>query len=205
MPIYFNLLFILLFAVQVHHGGKDNKNKIIIDSHITLSQALSGKEIPNTNTKNLKIVDVEYYSFDHRLHKGQLVIHKDLEDDIKEIFELIKEKRFPIKKVIPVNVYNWSDENSMRDNNTSAFNYRFVSGTRTFSAHSLGRAIDINPFQNPQIKRGKTSPEGAVYNKFAPGTITKTTWLIHEFYKRGWRWGGDWTSLKDYQHFEKAK
>jgi hypothetical protein len=205
MAIYFNLLLILLFTVQVHHPGKDNKNKIIIDSHITLTQALSGKEIPNTNTKNLKIVDVEYYSFDHRLHRGQLVIHKDLEDDIKEIFELIKEKRFPIKKVIPVNVYNWSDENSMRDNNTSAFNYRFVSGTRTFSAHSLGRAIDINPFQNPQIKRGKTSPQGAVYNKYAPGTITKQAWLIHEFYKRGWRWGGDWNSLKDYQHFEKTK
>jgi len=194
-----------MFSYQVHHTGKENKNRIIIDSHITLSEALSGKEIPTTNTKNLRIVDVEYYSFDHRLHRGQLVIHKELAEDIKEIFELIKEKKFPIKKVIPINSYKWSDETSMKDNNTSAFNYRFVSGTRTFSAHSLGRAIDINPFQNPQIKNGKISPEGAVYSKFVPGTITKETWLIHEFYKRGWRWGGDWNSLKDYQHFEKTK
>jgi hypothetical protein len=205
MSLYFNFLFTLLFTVQVHHTGKENKEKIIIDSHITLSQALNGKEIPHTNTKNLKIVDIEYYSFDHRLHRGQVVIHKDLAEDVTEIFALIKVKKFPVKKVIPVNAYNWSDEASMKDNNTSVLNYRFVSGTRTFSAHSLGRAIDINPFQNPQIKNGKISPEGAVYNKYAKGTITKGSWLTHEFYKRGWRWGGDWNSLKDYQHFEKTK
>ena len=205
MFIYFNFLIILLFTLQAHHTGKGNKDKIIVDSHYTLSQALEGKEIPHTNTKNLKIVDVEYYSFDHRLHRGQLVIHKDLADDIIEIFELIKEKQFPVRKVVPVNVYNWSDEASMKDNNTSAFNYRFVSGTRTFSAHSLGRAIDINPFQNPQMKNGRTSPEGAVYNKHAHGTISKESWLTREFYKRGWRWGGNWNSLKDYQHFEKTK
>jgi hypothetical protein len=205
MALYINFLIILLFAEQISHTGKENRDKIIIDSHITLTQALSGKEIPHTNAKNLKIIDVEYYSFDHKIHRGQLVIHKDLEEDIKEIFALIKEKRFPVKKVVPVSAYHWSDEVSMRDDNTSAFNYRFVSGTRTFSAHSLGRAIDINPFQNPQIKNGKTSPEGAVYNKFAPGTISKESWVIYEFYKRGWRWGGDWNSLKDYQHFEKMK
>lgn len=205
MPFYFNFLIIVVFTAQIQHNGSENKGKIIIDSHITLTQALSGKEIPHKNTKNLKIIEVEYYSFDHRLHRGQVVIHKDLEDDIKEIFALIKEKRFPVKKVVPANIYNWSDETSMKDNNTSAFNYRFVSGTRTFSAHSLGRAIDINPFQNPKIKNGKTLPEGAVYNKFAPGTITKQSWLIHEFYKRGWRWGGNWNSLKDYQHFQKTK
>ncbi len=205
MFIYINLLILYLVTAQVHHIGGNLVNKIIIDSHVTLTQALTGKEIPNTNTKNLMIVDVEYYSFDHNLHRGQVVIHKELAEDIREIFKLIKEKRFPVKKVIPVNVYHWSDEASMNDNNTSVFNYRFVSGTRTFSAHSLGRAIDLNPFQNPQIKNGKTSPRGAVYNKYAPGTINKQSWLIHEFYKRGWRWGGDWNSLKDYQHFEKTK
>jgi hypothetical protein len=205
MNIPLILSFILLITVQGHHPGKGNKEKVIIDSHITLEEALTGKEMPAANTRNLKIIDVEYYSFDRRLHRGQIVIHQELAEDIKEIFDLIKEKKFPIKKAIPINYYNWSDESSMKDNNTSAFNYRVVSGTRTFSAHAMGRAIDLNPFQNPQIKRGKTSPEGAVYNKYMRGTISSNSWLTHEFYKRGWRWGGTWNSLKDYQHFEKIK
>ena len=205
MSLYLNILFILIISLQGHHRGKMNNEKVIVDSHVTLDQALSGKEIPNTNTKNLTIIDVEYYSFDHRVHRGQVVIHKELAGDIKEIFKLIKEKKFPVKKVVPVNVYKWDDESSMKDNNSSAFNYRFISGTRTFSAHSLGRAIDINPFLNPEIKHGKTSPQGAVYNKSVHGTIIKESWLTHEFYKRGWRWGGDWTTSKDYQHFEKTK
>jgi hypothetical protein len=93
----------------------------------------------------------------------------------------------------------------MKDNNTSAFNYRVISGTRTFSPHALGRAIDINPILNPQIKNGKTFPEGAIYNKSARGTITSNSWLTHEFYKRGWRWGGNWKFTLDYQHFERTK
>ena len=197
------ILFLFTGTGQIHR--QDNKKHIIIDSHIALQQALAGKEIPITNTKNLQIIDVEYYSFDNRLHRGQVVIHKDLAEDIKKIFGMIKEKKFPIKKVIPMNNYNWSDEASMKDNNTSCFNYRVISGTRTFSTHALGRAIDINPFLNPMIKNGKVSPEGAVYNKYARGTITSSTWLTHEFYKRGWRWGGNWKFSQDYQHFEKTK
>jgi hypothetical protein len=202
-----NFLFILSVIFIFSSGGQVNKphkkERVIIDSHITLAEALMGKEIPNT--KNLRIIDVEYYSFDNGLHRGQVVIHKDLAENVKEIFTLIKEKKFPIKKVDPINKYDWSDEASMKDNNTSAFNYRVISGTRTFSTHSLGRAIDINPFLNPQIKNGQTFPEGAVYNKYSRGTITANSWLTHEFYKRGWRWGGNWKFTQDYQHFEKTK
>jgi peptidoglycan LD-endopeptidase CwlK len=205
MNFLITLSLIFLFSSTGQINKQHKKERLIIDSHITLDEALKGKEIPPTNTKNLRILDVEYYSFDNRLHRGQVVIHKDLAKDIKDIFALIKEKKFPIKKVVPINYYRWSDEASMKDNNTSAFNYRVISGTRTFSTHALGRAIDINPFLNPQIKSGKISPEGAVYNKYTRGTITANSWLTHEFYKRGWRWGGNWKFTQDYQHFERAK
>jgi peptidoglycan LD-endopeptidase CwlK len=205
MNLLIGLLGIFLI-VQTGNGNKPNKKEqIIIDSHISLKDALKGREFPEANTKNLQIIDVEYYSTDRHLHRGQVIVHKDLTNDVRDIFQIIKEKKFPIKKVLPINNYNWSDEASMKDNNTSAFNYRVVAGTRTFSTHSLGRAIDINPFLNPEIKNGKISPKGAQYNKFIPGTITSHSWLVHEFYKRGWRWGGDWKFMKDYQHFEKAK
>ena len=28
--------------------------------------------------------------------------------------------------------------------------------------------------------------------------------IVHVFKHYGWKWGGDWTSFKDYPHFEKA-
>lgn len=37
-----------------------------------------------------------------------------------------------------------NDNKSMSANNTSAFNYRVISGTKKLSNHSYGLAIDIN-------------------------------------------------------------
>lgn len=178
-------------------------NKIIIDSNVTLEEALKGRAIPEGQVHKLAIVNVEYYSFDHKLHRGQLVADKTLAADLKEIFKVIKKRKFPVAKVIPVNVYDWNDEESMSDNNTSCFNYRTIAGTNVMSKHSQGRAIDINPVQNPEIKGVHVSPSGAKYNSNAPGTISAHSWLVIEFKKRGWQWGGEWTHKKDYQHFEK--
>lgn len=176
---------------------------LVIDSDLTLEEAIDGISIPQSIVNNLILVDVFYYSFEGNLHKGQLLINKAVKQDIIEIFEFIKETRFPIAKVVPIVKYDWSDEASLADNNTTAFNYRFVSGTRIVSNHAYGYAIDINPMQNPYIKRNKVLPEGAVYDPEVPGTITRDSQLVKEFKKRGWSWGGDWRSVKDYQHFEK--
>jgi len=179
-------------------------NEIIIDSQLTFQEAIKGTEAPDSVIKNLILLDVQYYSFDNKLHQGQIVIHKNLESDVEFIFNLIKEKKFPINKVIPIVKYNWSDNASMEDNNTSAFNYRTVAGTTRVSKHSYGIAIDFNPFQNPAVYNdGSISPKGSTYDKKAKGTITSTTFITAELKKRGWTWGGDWNSLKDYQHFEK--
>ena len=177
--------------------------KIITDSNCSLTEALSGINIPSSILKSLTIVTVYYYSFDGRLHKGQIVINKNLADDVKEIFNKIKEKKFPIEKVIPIYKYNWDDKASMKDNNTSAFNYRKVKGTKILSRHATGRAIDINPKLNPQIRNGLTVPKGSFYNKRIPGTISDTSFIVRAFLSKGWRWGGKWKHLKDYQHFEK--
>ena len=119
-----------------------------------MKKLVSGKNIPQSIIENLRLVDVYYYGFDEKLHKGQLVVHKEVVLDIIEIFEFIRETHFPISKVIPISKYDWSDEKSMQDNNTSAFNYRYISGTRVISNHASGLAIDINPMLNPYIKNG---------------------------------------------------
>jgi hypothetical protein len=111
--------------------------------------------------------------------------------------------KFPVNKVVPVSVYNWSDSLSMSDNNTSAFNYRKVKGTHKYSSHSTGKAIDLNPQLNPQEKGGKINPAGTTYNPDRPGTLTRNSHIVKFFIQKGWKWGGNWKSSKDYQHFEK--
>ena len=175
----------------------------VIDSNIDFDEAVSGKNIPKSIIENLRIVDVYYYGFDDKLHKGQLVVHREVVLDIIEIFEFIREIRFPVSKVIPISEYGWSDEKSMQDNNTSAFNYRYISGTRVISNHASGLAIDINPELNPYIKNGSSLPANCIYDTTKAGTILASSDLVKEFKKKGWQWGGDWKSLKDYQHFEK--
>jgi hypothetical protein len=181
----------------------DSIPEIIIDSDCDLDEALSGQNIPVIIKDQLELVSVSYYGFDDRIHEGKILVHKEIVSDVIEIFDFILETRFPIAKVVPISEYKWSDEESMKDNNTSSFNYRFISGTRIHSMHAKGLAIDINPFQNPYIKNHIILPEGASYDTTKKGTLTSDSPLVKEFKKRGWSWGGDWESLKDYQHFEK--
>ncbi|MDZ7623505.1 MAG: M15 family metallopeptidase [Ignavibacteriaceae bacterium] len=183
--------------------SQDEEQGFVIDSDVAFEEAVAGISIPQSILENLRLVDVYYYGFDEKIHKGQLVVHKDVVLDVIEIFELIRESRFPIGKVVPISKYGWSDENSMKDNNTSAFNYRFISGSRVISNHAAGLAIDINPALNPYIKNGNSLPENCIYDTTKVGTISASSELVKEFKQRGWEWGGDWKSLKDYQHFEK--
>lgn len=199
--ILFNVYLLIQFVFNFNLIT--DKNDPIIDSNYTFQESINGIEIPKLLTKQLQIIDVEYYSFDNKLHKGQLVLNKKAIKDIKEIFEFIKKSRFPISKAIPMIKYEWSDDASMKDNNTSAFNYRKVKGQKVLSPHSYGMAIDINPLLNPHIKGSKIQPANAKYDIKEPGTIIRNSELVKEFIKRGWQWGGTWRSSKDYQHFEK--
>lgn len=208
LKYYSGLAFALVCAVIISGGKMTHENQqpdIVRDCDYTLSEALAGKDIPEEIRNKLSIVDVAYFSFDNRIHRGQLVVASDLVNDVKWIFEELLEKKFPVEKVIPVVKYNWSDDASMKANNSSAFNYRFVAGTKRLSNHATGRAIDINPWQNPQIIHGVASPAGAVYNPEIKGTITKNSIVVKLFGEKGWKWGGDWKTRVDYQHFEKEK
>jgi len=197
------LFLIIIFISLSFYSFK--QDSVIIDSNISFDEAVSGIDFPGSVRKDLILADVLYYSFDGKMHKGQIVIHKSLEKDISEIFDYIRETRFPVGKVIPISRYNWNDSASMRDNNTSAFNYRKVKGTKVLSRHSTGRALDLNPWLNPYVKGKWISPPGSVYDPKIPGTLFKDSQLVKYFLKKGWIWGGNWRYSKDYQHFEKPK
>jgi peptidoglycan LD-endopeptidase CwlK len=183
----------------------------IIDSRMTEKEAFDGLDpkCPEEIRKRQRLVTVKYYSTDGRVHQGQLVIDADLVSDIKRVFALALKERFPVYSVIPISdkrfrkENRWDDELSMEANNTSAFNYREITGGGRLSNHAYGRAVDINTFLNPYVKGDIVLPRGATYNPKVEGTFTADSPVVREFLRLGWAWGGNWTSPRDYQHFEK--
>ena len=186
-------------------GTKENP---IIDSELTLEEALR----PNPNFflspeifERQIILQVMYISFDGKFHRGQIVIDKDLEKDVTDFFKFLLEQNFPLNKVVPVahKKFNFDDALSMAQNNSSGFNPRNIAGGDKPSNHAFGRAIDINPFQNPYIKNDLVEPKGAVYDTGKPGTFAAESPIVQFLKSRGFFWGGDYKDLKDYHHFEK--
>lgn len=178
--------------------------EIIMDSSMSFSEAIEGTTAPEEIVDSLALVDVLYYSFDGRKHQGQIIVNRELEDDVYELFNFIEKILFPVEKVVPIVAYQWNDHNSMADNNSSSFNFRVIEGTTKLSMHSLGKAVDINPVQNPVIyPNGIIVPEGAKYLPENRGTFTANNAIVQEFIRRGWHWGGNFDQPKDYHHFEK--
>ena len=200
------LIVAFIFAGNYSYAVENSIDHPVIDSEMILEGALEGLSpgCPEDIQNNQILVDVLYYSVDGLIHKGQIVVDKRLVDDIKEIFEAAFKKRFPFARVIPISKFDWDDDTSMAENNTSGFNYREVTGGKKLSNHGFGFAIDINPLFNPYVKGEVTLPPDAVYNPSEPGTLTVDHIIIKTFLRLGWEWGGNWQSLKDYQHFEKV-
>ena len=170
-----------------------------------IGNSIPNKDLVDINT--LSYLTITYYGYDDKSHIGEMIVNKEVSSEVLDIFKELYENKFPIEKMRLIDEYNANDDLSMKDNNTSAFNYRVVEGSSVLSNHSKGLAIDINPLINPMVKNGEVSPkEGEKYkdrNINAKGMITKGDVCYEAFTKRGWTWGGDWNSLKDYQHFEK--
>ncbi len=179
-------------------------DEIIIDSALSFAEAIAGTTAPEQIIDSLSFIDVFYYSFDGKRHQGQIVVNSELEDDVFAIFMLIEKIKFPLGRVIPIAEFQWDDHQSMAANNSSGFNFRVIEGTTKLSLHSLGRAVDINPLQNPVIyPQGIIAPEGAVYKPGQAGTMSGDHPVVQAFLERGWHWGGNFAQPKDYHHFEK--
>ena len=153
----------------------------------------------------LAMVRFSHLGFDGATHSGELVVAADVADVILDVFERLYRARFPIAKARLVDEYGASDDASMADDNTSAFNCRAITGGSSWSQHAYGNAIDINPIENPYVS-GSTvlPPAGAAYSNRSdvrPGMIVEPGPATGAFLAHGWGWGGSWSSFKDYQHF----
>jgi D-alanyl-D-alanine carboxypeptidase len=159
--------------------------------------------------RQLRRVEINHIGFDGQIHRGALIVDEDLAAEVVAIFEQLLQMRYPIEKIRTVDNYPaGDDELSMEDNNTSAFNCRDIPGSGNWSEHAFGRAIDLNPLLNPYIDgTGAFQPANAApyldRDRIGPGILHAGDPAVRAFTDRGWRWGGNWRTPKDYQHFER--
>jgi hypothetical protein len=156
--------------------------------------------------RDLRLMRVSYHNFDGERRMGKLVAHEDAMATLTHALRVMYRNSFKIRRMRLIDVYNGSDDRSMSADNTSAFNCRYVAGTTRWSEHAYGRAIDINPIENPYVgSDGSVSPpEGEPYtdrSRHRKGMIHGGGAVVEAFTDRGWGWGGFWDSPKDYQHF----
>jgi hypothetical protein len=112
--------------------------------------------------RDLRVLHLSYYRFDGKVRVGRLIVHADVARDLVGVFRTLYRARFPIRRLVPVDAYGASDFRSIEADNTSAFNCRYVEGTSRWSEHAYGRAIDVNPIENPYVSGGRTSHRASV-------------------------------------------
>lgn len=168
----------------------------------------SYRENHDIGLDELAYLEMLFVDFHGMTQKGEMIVHYSLAKEVLEIFCELYKSGYQIEKMRLVDEYDADDERSMADNNSSAFNYRVVADTDMISMHGYGRAIDINPQINPYIVGNKIMPENGVKyadrSKAFPHKIDHDDLAYKLFKSRGWTWGGDWKTQKDYQHFYKT-
>lgn len=158
----------------------------------------------------LRLLRVTHWGFDGKVHRGRLVVHRADDRELLRVMRRLFRKGFKIRRMQLIDRYDANDRRSMKADNTSAFNCRFVAGTNRWSMHAYGRAIDINPVENPYVSGSHVSPPNA--HRFANrsrkgrGMIRRGDFVVKAFRKlAGWKWGGNWSGgTRDYQHFSKT-
>ena len=179
----------------------------------------SYKENPNVALSDLRYIKTLYYDFDGKIRSGEIIVNRSIAKDTREVFAELFRIKYQIRKMKLIDSYYTkggsgtdADTASMNDDNTSAFNYRFIAGTSTLSMHGYGRAIDVNPFENPWCPGGRLYPNqsrsaayanrGANTGERKPHMIFQDSKITKIFKSHGFRWLGE-TDTHDYQHFEK--
>ena len=163
--------------------------------------------LPREDLRYLHVLHVDGAG---EVHEGEMVVNYHIAEDVLEILRKLYEAGYPIERMRLMDEYDADDETAMRDNNSSCFNFRFISHTTRVSKHGLGLAVDINTLYNPYTRMadGVRIVEPATGEAYLdreadfPYKITEGDLCWQLFAEHGFIWGGSWKNRKDYQHFE---
>jgi hypothetical protein len=158
------------------------------------------------------VLTVSHWGFDRRAHLGQLVVHRDVAGPLRRVFRRLYELRFPIRHLTFADAYGPHKARPADGDISGSFECREAvpspcvggKGTGSWSMHAYGKAIDLNPVENPYVGCGQTHDAKSVRymnrGRLRPGMVTAA--VVRAFESIGWGWGGDWSgSTKDYMHF----
>ncbi|MCR4852160.1 MAG: M15 family metallopeptidase [Prevotella sp.] len=174
-------------------------------------QGKSYKKNPYIGRNDLRHIRVLHWGADDKIHLGEMICNKIIADKLVTIFRKLFDNKYAIERMVLPDEYDGDDERQMQKNNSSCFCYRAVAGSKTLSKHARGLAVDINPLYNPYVKkRGNvivkiqptTARDYEDRTKKFPFKIDKSDLCYRLFIEQGFRWGGAWRTVKDYQHFE---
>ena len=192
--------------------GQTFTSQAIPDSVWLTMQGKTWHDNPYIRRSDLRYLRISHYDLEGRVHVGEMICNKLIADKLLAILRELYAAHYPIQRMCLPDNYDADDERQMRDNNTSCFCYRNVSGSKNLSKHARGLAIDINTLYNPYIryskKDGSRIVEPATAVKYCdrkanfPYKITTSDLCYKLFTKYGFTWGGAWRTMKDYQHFE---
>ena len=174
-------------------------------------QGKTYKQNPYIGRGDLRHIRALHWDYDGKIHIGEMVCNKLIADRLVDILRQLYDAKYPIHRMLLPDVYHADDEAQMRDNNSSCFCYRAVSGSTKLSKHARGLAVDINTLYNPYYKHrsnGTRNVQPATAAKYCdrtgkfPYKIDHADLCFRLFTAAGFQWGGDWKSCKDFQHFE---
>ncbi|MCD6212540.1 MAG: M15 family metallopeptidase [Sulfurovum sp.] len=206
------LTFVFSFTVLFAEYSS-NISKITPEIKKRMIKGNSWRKGCPVSLKDLRYLKITHIDFNGKRRMGEIIVHKDVSQEVAEIFNSLYKIGYPVRKMKLVSDYKGNDWQSIEADNTSAFNCRSATGSKNWSKHSYGKAIDINPIENPYIARsGRISHKASLkYRKRVhknstnsdKAVLLKTDKATKIFKKHGWIWGGDWAAVKDYQHFSK--
>ena len=174
-------------------------------------QGKTYKENPYIGRDDLRHIRALHWDYDNQMHVGEMIVNKQIADRVVSILRQLFDAKYPIQRMLLPDVYDADDETQMRDNNSSSFCYRAIAGSSKLSKHARGLAIDINTLYNPYYKGrddGTRFIQPATAADYCDRTWDFPYKIDHDdlcfrlFTEAGFEWGGDWTSCKDFQHFE---
>lgn len=186
----------------------------------SISKRIAGKSWETScpiTLEDLCYLTIPYWGYDDKAHLGEMIVHKNVAQEVVDIFQELYETKFPIERIsliddyyIPGRTKGEVDDASMAANNSSGFFFRYIGKTTIVSEHGLGTAIDINPRVNPFVRGNYVCPSASKEycdrtRKDIKGLLTEDSVCVKAFKKRGWNWGGNWKKVQDYQHFCKIQ
>ncbi len=207
-----SLLFsIFCWSAAYSQSADGFSSEMINEVVFSRIEGLSYKDNCTVSLDELRYLRVLHYNAHGKITQGEIICNRRISDDLLYIFRQLFDAEYRIESIRLVDEYGADDNESMINNNTSSFNFRYIAGTTSLSKHSLGMAIDINPLYNPYVKSsgGRLIIKPIQSEKYVdrggefPFKIDSSDLCYKLFKERGFKWGGDWRTLKDYQHFER--